>query len=124
MVDYSEDGVISVVIGELCDQIHSYNFERLGCRGNVNLVWWRDGSVRKRFVLLALGASLDVVFNPFGHSGPPGDPFGGVDGPVSSYMCCRRFVVYQLQEISFEFVVWGEYHFAFVFPEAYGWFHG
>ena len=78
----------------------------------------------ERFVLLTFGASFDVVFDPFGHGGPPGDSFGGVDGPVSSYVCRCRFVVYQVQEILFEFVVWWEYHLAFMFPEAYGWFHG
>ena len=46
------------------------------------------------FVLLTFGASFDVVFDPFGHGGPPGDSFGGIDSPVSSYVCCRRFVVY------------------------------
>ena len=76
------------------------------------------------FVLLAFSASSDVVFDPFGHGGPPSDSFGGVDGPVSSYVCCCGFVVYQMQEFSFEFVVWWEHHFAFVFPEAYGRFHG
>ena len=50
----------------------------------------------KYFVLLAFGASFDVVFDPFGHGGPPGDSFGGVDGPISSYVCCCRFVVYQV----------------------------
>ena len=78
----------------------------------------------KRFVLLTFGASFDVVFDPFGHGWPPGDSFGGVDGPVSSYVCCGGFVVYQMQEFSLEFVVWQKHHFAFVFPEAYGRFHG
>ena len=78
----------------------------------------------ERFVLLTFGASFDIVFDPFGHSGPPSDSFGGVDGPVSSCMCCCGFVVYQMQEVSFEFVIRWEYHFALVFPEAYGWFHG
>ena len=32
--------------------------------------------------------------------------------------------MYQVEEVSLEFVVWWEYHFTFVFPEAYGWFHG
>ena len=76
------------------------------------------------FVLLAFGASFDIVFDPFGHGRPPGDSFGGVDDPISSYVCCCRFVVYQVEEVSLEFVVWWEYHFTFVFPEAYGWFHG
>ena len=80
--------------------------------------------MRECFVLLTFCASFDIVFDPFGHSGPPGDSFGSVDGPVSSYVCCRRFVVYQVEEISFKFVVWWEYHFAFSFPKAYGWFHG
>ena len=52
--------------------------------------------MRERFVLLTFGASFDIVFDPFGHGGPPGDSFGGVDGPVSSYVCCRRFVMYQM----------------------------
>ena len=50
--------------------------------------------MRKCFVLLAFGTSFDIIFDPFGHGGPPGDSFGCVDGPVSSYVCCRRFVVY------------------------------
>jgi hypothetical protein len=50
--------------------------------------------MRECFVLLAFGASFDIVFDPFGHGGPPGDSFGGVDGPISSYVCCCRFVVY------------------------------
>ena len=29
-----------------------------------------------------------------------------------------------MEEVSFEFVVWWKDHPAFVFPEAYGWFHG
>ena len=45
---------------------------------------------------MTFGASFDIVFDPFGHSRPPGDSFGGVDGPISSYVCCRRFVVYQM----------------------------
>ena len=79
--------------------------------------------MRERFVLLTFGASPDVVFNPFGHGWPPSDSFGSVDGPVSSYVCCRRFVVYQMEEVSFELVVWWEHHFTFIFPEVYRWFH-
>ena len=45
---------------------------------------------------MTLGVPLDVMFDPFGHGGPPGDSFGGVDSPISSYVCCRRFVVYQV----------------------------
>ena len=85
---------MSIAPGELCDKIHGHDFEWLGCRGDVDFVRWGNGSMCNRFVLLAFGASLDVAFDPFGHSGPPGDSFGGVDGPVSSYMCRRRFVVY------------------------------
>ena len=48
----------------------------------------------ERLVLLAFGASFDIFFDPSGHGRPPSNSFGGVDGPVSSYMCCRRFVVY------------------------------
>ena len=96
MVDYGEDGVVSVAIGELCDEVHGYDLERLGCRRDVNFVWWGNGLVCERFVLLTFGASFDIVFDPFGHSGPPGDSFGGVDGPISSYVCCHRFVVYQV----------------------------
>ena len=50
----------------------------------------------ERFVLLTFGASSDVIFDPFGHCWPPGDSFGGVDGPVSSYVCCCGFVMYQV----------------------------
>ena len=87
MVDYGEDGIVSVAVGELGDQVHGYDFERLSQRWDVNLVWWGRGSVRKRFVLLAFGTASDVVFDPFGHGGPPGDSFGCVHGPVSSYVC-------------------------------------
>ena len=45
-------------------------------------------------------------------------------GPVSSYLCRRWFVVYQMEEVSFEFVIWWEHHFTFMFPKAYGRFHG
>ena len=96
MIDYGEDGVVSVAIGELRDQVHGHDFEWLGCEGNVNFVWWRGGSMCKRFVLLAFGASFDVVFDPFGHGGPPGDSFGSVDGPISSYVRCCGFIVYQV----------------------------
>ena len=85
---------MSLAIGELCDEIHGYDLEWLGCRGDVDFVWWGNGSMCNRLILLALGASLDIVSDPFGHSGPPGNSFGGVDGPVSSYMCRRGFVVY------------------------------
>ena len=80
--------------------------------------------MRECFVLLAFGASFDIILHPFGHGRPPGDSLGGVDGPVSSYVCRCWFVVYQVEKVSFEFVVWWKHHFAFVFPEAYGWFHG
>ena len=94
MVDYSEDSVVSVTVRELCDEVHGYDFEWLGCRGDVDLVQWWGGPVCECFILLAFGASFDIIFDPFGHGGPPGDSFGGVDGPVSSCVCCRRFVVY------------------------------
>ena len=123
MVDYGEDGVVSMAVRELCDQVHGYDFEWLGWRRDIDFIWRGNGPMCECFVLLALGASFDIVFDPFGYSGPPSDPFGGVNGPVSSHMCRRRFVVYQVQETPFEFVVWWEHHFAFVFPEAYGWFH-
>ena len=87
---------MSVAVGELCDKIHGYDFKRLGCRGDVDFVRRGYGPVCNRLILLALSASFDIVFDPFGHSGPPGNSFGGVDGPVSSYVCCCRFVVYQL----------------------------
>ena len=32
MVDYGEDGVVSVAVRELCDEIHGYDLEWLGCR--------------------------------------------------------------------------------------------
>ena len=94
MVDYGENGIISVAVRELCDQVHSYDFKWLGRRGDVDFVRWRGGSMCERFVLLAFGASFDVVLDPFGHGGPPGNSFGGVDGPISSYVCCCRFVMY------------------------------
>ena len=94
MIDYGEDGVVSVAVGELCDQIHGYDLKWLGRRRDIDFVWWRSGSMCERFVLLTFGASFDIVFDPFGHGGPPGDSFGGIDGPISSYVCCRRFVVY------------------------------
>ena len=87
---------MSVAVRELCDQIHGYDLKWLGCRGDVDFVRWGNGSMCERFVLLAFGASFDIVFDPLGHSGPPGDSFGGVDSPISSYMCCRGFVMYQL----------------------------
>ena len=96
MVDYGEDSVVSMAVGELCDQVHSYDLKWLSRRGDVDFVWWRDGPMCERFVLLTLGASFDVVFDPFGHSGPPGDPFGGIDSPISSHMRRRGFVVYQV----------------------------
>ena len=96
MVNYGEDGVVSVTVRELCDQIHGYDFERLGCKRDVNFVWRWGGSMCERLVLLTLGASFDVVFNPFRHGGPPGDPFGSVNGPISSYVCRCRFVMYQV----------------------------
>ena len=96
MVDYGEDGVVSMAVGKLCDEVHGYDLEWLGCWGDVDFVWCGNGPMCNRLVLLTFSASFDVVFDPFRHGRPPGDSFGGVDGPVSSYMCCRRFVVYQL----------------------------
>ena len=52
--------------------------------------------MRERFILLAFGASFDVVFDPFGHGRPPGDSFGRVDGPVSSYVSCCGLIMYQV----------------------------
>ena len=94
MVDYGKDGIVSVAVRELCDQVHGYDLEWLGCRRDVNFVRWGNGPMCECFVLLTFSASFDVVFDPFGHSGPPGDSFGSVDGPVSSHMRCRWFVVY------------------------------
>ena len=94
MVDYSKNGVVSVAVGKLCDQIHGYNFEWLGHRRDVDFVWWGIASVGECLVLLTFGASFDVVFDPFGHSRPPGDSFGCIDGPISSRVCCCRFIVY------------------------------
>ena len=75
------------------------------------------------FVLLAFGTPFNVIFDPFGHAGPPGNSLGGVDGPVLSCVCCRWFVMYQVEEVPLKFVIWWEHHLAFVFLEAYGWFH-
>ena len=85
---------MSVTVGELGDQVHGHYFEWLGQRRDVDFVRWGNGSVHDCFVLLAFGASFDVILHPFGHGRPPGDSFGGVDSPISSYVCCRRFVVY------------------------------
>ena len=94
MVDYGEDGVISMAVGELCDEVHGYDLKWSGRRGNVDFVRRWGGSVCERFILLTFGASFDIILDPLGHGGPPGDSFGGVDGPISSYVCCCRFVVY------------------------------
>ena len=94
MINYGEDGIISVAVGELGDQVHGYDFEWLGQRWDVNFVWRGNGSVCECLVLLAFCTSFNVIFDPFGHGGPPGDSFGDVDGPISSYMCCCWFVVY------------------------------
>ena len=96
MIDYGEDSVMSVAVRKLRDQVHGYDLEWLGCGGNVDFVRWGSDSVCERFVLLTFGASFDIVLDPFGHRWPPGDSLGGVDGPVSSYVCCRRLVVYQV----------------------------
>ena len=87
---------MSMAVGELCDEVHGYDLEWSGCQGNVDFVRRWGDSVCERFILLTFGASFDVILDPFGHGGPPGDSFGGVDGPISSYVCCRRFVVYQV----------------------------
>ena len=96
MVDYGKNGVVPMTVRELCDQVHGYDLERLGCRRDVDFVWWWGGPVCECLILLAFGAPLDIIFDPFGHGGPPGDSFGGVDGPISSYVRCRGFVMYQV----------------------------
>ena len=96
MINYGKDGVVSVAVRKLCDQVHGYDLKWLGRRRDVDFVWWGSDPMCERFVLLTFGASFDVVFDPFGHCWPPGDSFGGVDGPVLSYVCCCGFVVYQV----------------------------
>ena len=94
MVYNSKDGVISMAVGELSDQVHGDNFEWLHEGWYTYLVLWHGCGVCEGFVLLASCASFDVVLNPFRHGRPPGDSFGGIDGPVSSCMCASWFVVY------------------------------
>ena len=98
MVYDGEDGIVSVAVGELGDQIHGYYLKRLSEGWNIDLIWWGSSSMCECFVLLALGTPFDVVFHPFGHGGPPGNSLGSVDGPVSSYVCRRWFVMYQMEE--------------------------
>jgi hypothetical protein len=88
VIYYHKDGIVSITDWELGDQVHCHNLEWEG-------VGWHGDSVKgylhllcEVFVLLALGASLHVLCDPFVHVWPPevltDDRNGGVLPLMSS----------------------------------------
>ena len=93
VIDYGEYGIIWSVLWELRDEVHRYFFEWVCLRVRGDAVHRGVYSVRQIFVLLAGGASLDVVFDPSIHARPPVLPLRGLYGLISPRVSGRGCVV-------------------------------
>ena len=60
--------------------------------------------MRQNLVLLANGASFDVVCDPFLHSGPVVVLLGLLQCFVPSWMSCGWVIVYEMHDASLDFV--------------------
>ena len=105
VVYYREDGIVSVADWELGDQVHGYDLEGEG-------VGWRgdpvEGYLRSLcevFVLLALGAPLYILCDPFVHVWPPEVSADGRDGGVSPLVPSCFQVVESVEDFFLQGVV-------------------
>ena len=75
MVYNGENGIFPVSKGESRDQIHSYLLERSSVLRDCDSIEWGFLLVSDDFVLLANGASFDIVSDPVVHHRPLVDFF-------------------------------------------------
>jgi hypothetical protein len=107
MVDYGQDSILTVVLRQPRDQIHGYLLEWKCVWARRDSVHWRLFLVCHYFILLASGASLDVVCDPLAHPWPLLVLFGFADCFVSSGVSCCSVVVDQGHDGSFLFLCRG-----------------
>jgi hypothetical protein len=88
VVYYREDGIVSVAVWELGDQVHGYDLEGKSVSRCGDSIERYFCPLCEIFVLLAFCASFHVLCDPFVHVGPPevlaDDCYGGVSSLVSS----------------------------------------
>jgi hypothetical protein len=88
VVYYREDGIVSVAVWELGDQVHGYDLEEEGVGRCGDSVEGYLCPLREVLVLLAFCTSFHILCDPFVHVGPPevlaDGCYGGVSPLVSS----------------------------------------
>jgi hypothetical protein len=106
VVYYREDGIISVADWELGNQVHGYDLEGEGVGWCGDPVEGYLCSFRKVFVLLALGAPLYILCDPFVHVWPPEVSVDGCNGGVSPLVSSGFQVVESVEDFLLQGIVW------------------
>ena len=114
MVDNREYCVIRSIPRELGDEIHCYFFEWVRSWPWCDVVHGCACVVRQVFVLLAGGASFDVVFYPLVHAGPPVLSLRRLGGFISSWVSSGGIVVVASHDLPSQFYFGGN-HYPMVF---------
>jgi hypothetical protein len=86
VIHYCKDGIVSVAVRELGDQVHcdGLEWECVGRRGDA--VEGYFCSFREVLALLAFGTSFHVLCDPLVHVWPPEVSANGRGGGVSSWV--------------------------------------
>src|SRR5882757_5524010 len=102
MIDDSQDGVVTVGLGEANDKVHGDLLEREGSWISGDLVHRGASAVGDDFVLLARSASLNVLCDPSSHVWPPVVPLGLGDGFVTSRVSGYESFVHYPHDLPFK----------------------
>ena len=84
MVYDSEDGVFSISEGESHDQIHGYLLKWTCIRRGCDAIEGSLSLMGNDFILLASGASFNIIGDPVIHLGPLVDFLGFSNGFISA----------------------------------------
>src|SRR5712672_1955181 len=116
VVNDRQNGIVSVGLGETDDEVHSNLLKWKGSWVSGDLVHRGASAMGDDFVLLARGASLDVLRDPRSHVWPPIVPLSLSDGFVASGVSSYETLVYHSHDFSFERQVRGDCQFSFFSP--------
>ena len=110
MVDDREYCVVCSIPWELGDEVHCYFFEWVCPWSWCDAIHGCAYVVRQVFILLAGGASFDIVFYPLVHVGPPVLSLRRLGGFVSPWMSSGGIVVVASHDLPSQLYLGGNYH--------------
>jgi hypothetical protein len=117
LVDDGQDGIASLALWKLCDQVHGDHLKGEGCVVSRDVEQWCLPSVCEIFVLLTGRTPFDVVGYSVVHARPPEDRAHCLNGLVSSGVPCGWAAVVAVDYVSLQGLFWGNYKLSVGIPE-------